>query len=218
MTTNSSFPPAAFSLEDCARQLARGGFETEIVPDVTTAGLRLREEIRRVRPRTVSYGDSLTVRSTGIVEELRQTPGLTFYDGFDPALTREENLEQRRQGLLADLFFTGINAISMNGHLHWLDMVGNRIAPICFGPKRVVLLAGKNKLALDDEAAWERIHEIAAPRNAARHEGFRTPCVVTGRCADCRSPQRICNARLTLDRCYPKGRILVILIEEEAGL
>lgn len=217
MATNSAFS-ASLSLEDCARQLVRGEFETEIVADVANAGLRLREEIRRMRPQTVSYGDSVTVRATGIIEELRQTPGLTFYDGFDPALTREENLEQRRQGLLADLFFTGINAISMNGHLHWLDMVGNRIAPICFGPKRIVLLAGKNKLALDDESAWQRIREIAAPRNAARHEGFRTPCVITGRCADCRSPQRICNARLTLDRCYPQGRILVILIEEEAGL
>ena len=218
MTPPSSLSPAALSLEDCARQLARNGFETEIVPDVASAGLRLREEIRRFRPQAISYGDSVTVRATGIIEELRQTPGLTFYDGFDPALTREENLEQRRQGLLADLFFTGINAISMNGHLHWLDMVGNRIAPLCFGPKRVVLLAGKNKLAADEESAWQRIREIAAPRNAARHEGFRTPCAITGRCADCHSPQRICNARLTLDRCYPKGRILVILIEEEAGL
>lgn len=207
-----------FSLEACAKKLIRHGFEVEIVPDVAKAGERLREEIKLFAPRTVSYGDSMTVRATGIVEELKGREDLVFYDGFDKDLTREENLEQRRQGMIADLFFTGINAISMTGSLYWLDMVGNRIAPLSFGPKRVVLLAGKNKLAATPEDAWQRIRDIAAPGNVARHPGFNTPCAKTGKCADCNSPQRICNARLSLERCFPKGRILVILIDEEAGL
>lgn len=206
------------SLEMCAKNLTRHGFEVEIVPNVAKAGERLREEIRQFAPRTVSYGDSMTIRATGIVEELRANKDLVFYDGFDKDLSREENLELRRQGMIADLFFTGINAISMTGSLYWLDMVGNRIAPLSFGPKRVVLLAGKNKLAVNPEAAWERIREIAAPKNVARHPGFNTPCAKTGKCADCNSPQRICNARLSLERCFPKGRILVILIDEKAGL
>lgn len=207
-----------FSLEACAKKLTRHGFEVEIVPDVAQAGKRLREEIRLFAPRTVSYGDSITVRATGIIEELKKYKNLVFYDGFDKELSREENLEQRRRGMIADLFFTGINAISMTGSLYWLDMVGNRIAPLSFGPKRVVLLAGKNKLTATPEAAWQRIRDMAAPANAARHPGFNTPCVKTGKCADCNSPQRICNARLVIERCFPKGRILVILIDEEAGL
>ena len=124
----------------------------------------------------------------------------------------------RRQGLLADLFLTGINAITLGGSLYWVDMVGNRVAPVLFGPRRVVLLAGRNKIAATQAEAEQRVREIAAPKNVARHPGFRTPCAVTGVCSDCNSPQRICNARVTLERCYPAGRILVLLIDEDLGL
>ena len=82
-----------FSLETCANKLTRHGFEVEIVSDVAKAGERLRDEIRLFAPRTVSYGDSMTVRATGIIEELRERKALVFYDGFDKDLSREENLE-----------------------------------------------------------------------------------------------------------------------------
>lgn len=206
------------SLDICAKNLGKHGFEVEIVSSLEEAGNRLREEIEKIHPQTVSYGDSITVRKTGIVEELRQRKDLMFHDGFNPDLSREENMEERRKGLIADLFFTGINAVSVTGSLHWLDMVGNRIAPLSFGPKRVVLLTGKNKLVSTPEDAVKRIKEIAAPQNVARHPGFNTPCAKTGKCHDCNSPQRICNAWLTIERCFPKGRILVILIDEELGL
>ena len=61
-------------------------------------------------------------------------------------MVREEKWEIRRQGMTADLFLTGVNAVSMEGTLHWVDMVGNRVAPVAFGPRRVILLAGSNKL------------------------------------------------------------------------
>lgn len=182
------------------------------------ASVRIREEIKKYAPKTVSYGDSMTLRATGILNELNNDPEIIFYDGFDPALTREERIEERRKGLLSDLFLTGINAISMEGTLHWLDMIGNRIAPIAFGPRKVILIAGKNKLATTPAEAEKRIRTIASPLNAARHAGFSTPCVKTGKCFDCNSPQRICNAHLILERCFPKKRITIILTEEEAGL
>ena len=205
-------------IEVCAKNLAKHGFEVWISPSVEEAGLKLREEIKRFAPRTVSYGDSQTVIATGIIEELKEDKNIVFYDGFDKTITREEQLERRRQGLIADLFFTGINAISITGSLHWLDMIGNRIAPLSFGPERVILLAGQNKIVTDKTEAEKRIKEIAAPRNVSRHPNFKTPCAITGVCADCNSPQRICNARLTLERCFPKDRILVILIKENIGL
>lgn len=205
-------------LQDCAKNLIKHGFEVVIVSTIVEAGKRLREEIERYAPRTVSYGDSITIRQTGIIEELNESRQLKFYDGFDEKVSREERIERKRQGLIADLFFTGINAITTLGSLHWLDMVGNRIAPLSFGPKRVILMAGKNKLVATREEAEKRIREISAPQNVRRHPYFKTPCAITGVCADCNSPQRICNARLTLERCFPKGRILVILIEEDAGL
>ena len=84
--------------------------------------------------------------------------------------------------------------------------------------RKVLLVAGRNKLAPTREEAERRIRDIAAPRNVARHPGFRTPCAVTGICADCNSPDRICNTRMEMLRCHPRGRIKVILIDREMGL
>lgn len=205
-------------LAACARQLRRHGFEAVCVADLAEAGRRLRDEIARCAPRSISYGDSMTLRATGIVEELRNGSRYEFIDGFDPALPRPEQLEVRRKGLLADFFMTSVNAVTLGGSLYWVDMVGNRTAPVIFGPRRVVLLAGRNKIVDTQADAERRVQQIAGPKNVARHTGFRTPCAVTGLCADCNSPQRICNSRVWLERCYPAGRILVLLIDEEAGL
>lgn len=208
------------TIEKCAQALRNHGFEVQIVPDAEAAGEILREEITKAAPKAISYGDSLTVQATGVIDELRNDKNILFYDGFDPSMTRTERIEVRREGIIADFFFTGINAISSTGSLFWRDMIGNRVASVAFGPKRVVLLAGKNKIVDNSEQAMQRIKEIAAPRNVARrsHAEFKTPCAKTGVCIDCNSPDRICNSTLILDRCYPKERILVLLIDQELGL
>ena len=130
----------------------------------------------------------------------------------------EERLEIRRRALLSDLFITGVNAVTEQGTLHWLDKVGNRIAPVAFGPRKVIIVAGRNKIVADRDEAEERIRRIAAPQNVARHPGFRTPCAKTGVCADCNSQDRICNTRMEMLRCWPDKRVLVILIDEDSGL
>ncbi|MFR6414513.1 MAG: lactate utilization protein [Alistipes shahii] len=150
--------------------------------DLAEAGRRLRDEIARCAPRSISYGDSMTLRATGIVEELRNGSRYEFIDGFDPALPRPEQLEVRRKGLLADFFMTGVNAVTLGGSLYWVDMVGNRTAPVIFWPRRVVLLAGRNKIVDTQADAERRVQQIAGPKNVARHTGFRTPCAVTGLC------------------------------------
>lgn len=207
-------------LEQCAEALRKHGFEVKIAADEAEAGRILREEIKKANPKAISFGDSMTVQATGVIDDLRKDKSIVFYDGFDHSMSREERIEIRRQGLTADFFFTGINAISITGSLFWRDMIGNRIAPVAFGPSRVVLLSGKNKIIDTAEQALERIKNVAAPRNVARpsHANFKTPCQKTGVCMDCNSPDRICNATLILDRCYPKNRILVILIDKELGL
>ncbi len=208
------------TLERCAEILRRNHFDVVLQPDLAAAGQYLRDEIQRLTPKSISFGDSMTLLATGLIDDLRagKYPDITFYDGFVAGNPDGKNMERRRQGLLSDLFLTGINAISLEGSLHWLDMIGNRIAPVAFGPKKVILLAGRNKICPTPADAEARIREIAAPKNAARHEGFTTPCIKTGRCMDCRSPQRICNEHLILSRCYPAGRITVVLIDQEAGL
>lgn len=202
----------------CAEALRRHGFAVETVADPAEAADVIRAVVETERPELVSFGDSLTLRATGALEWLRTDGRFRFLDGFDAAMPRPERLEIRRQALLSDLFLTGINAVTCQGTLHWLDMVGNRIAPVAFGPRKVILVAGRNKIVADRAEAEERIRRIAAPQNVARHPGFRTPCAVTGVCSDCNSPDRICNTRMEMLRCHPAGRVTVILIDGELGL
>jgi hypothetical protein len=115
-----------------------------------------------------------------------------------------------------DCFFAGTNAITRDGQLVNLDMFGNRGGAITFGPRNVVLLVGRNKLVPDLQRAMERIKEYCAPVNTMRLN-MKTPCVKTGYCMDCSSPQRICNVWTITEKSFPQGRIKIILINEDLG-
>ena len=167
---------------------------------------------------TVSWGDSETMKATGVLNELQKNPELSVIDSFAPGMSRKQKIYWRRQALFTDLFLTGSNALTQKGQLVNLDMIGNRVGGITFGPKHVVLFIGINKITANLEEAMHRVMTIAAPRNAIRHEGFRTPCHKTGVCMDCNSPDRICNVWTITEKSYPAGRIKVILIGEELGL
>ena len=167
---------------------------------------------------TVSWGDSETMKATGVLNELQKNPELSVIDSFAPGMSRKQKIYWRRQALLTDLFLTGSNALTQKGQLVNLDMIGNRVGGITFGPKHVVLFIGINKITANLEEAMHRVRTIAAPRNSIRHEGFRTPCHKTGVCMDCNSPDRICNVWTITEKSYPAGRIKVILIGEELGL
>ena len=205
-------------LHTCAEALRRHHFETDIVATPQEAFEKIRAVVEAEAPKIVSFGDSMTMRETGIIEWLRSNGDWTLLDGFDASMPRPKRLEIRRQALMSDLFITGVNALTTAGTLHWLDMVGNRIAPVAFGPRKVVLVAGRNKIVDSRDEAEERIRRIAAPQNIARHPGFRTPCAKTGVCMDCNAPDRICNTRMEMLRCHPAGRILVLLIDQDLGL
>ena len=144
-------------LARCAEALRRHGFEAVVTKDAQEAFERLRAAVEAEMPELVSFGDSMTMRDTGIVEWLRRDGRWRLLDGFDASMPRPERLEIRRQALLSDLFVTGINAVTEEGTLHWLDMVGNRIAPVAFGPRKVLLVAGRNKIVADRREAEERI-------------------------------------------------------------
>ena len=208
----------AEKLEACAAALRRHHFEAEVVKDTETAFGVMKAVVEAERPQLVSFGDSTTMRATGIIEWMQEDGRLKVLDGFDASMPYDERLEIRRQALLSDLFITGVNAITEKGTLHWLDKVGNRIAPVAFGPRKVIIVAGRNKITADREKAEERIRRIAAPQNVARHPGFRTPCAKTGVCMDCNSQDRICNTRMEMLRCWPDKRVLVVLIDQDLGL
>jgi len=171
----------------------------------------------KVTPKTVSWGGSMTFMATGLYEAIKGNAEFEILDVFDKSNTPDKIIEMRRQALLVDLFITGTNAVVDSGVLVNLDMFGNRVAAITFGPKNVVILAGRNKIVSDLDEAMFRIKNYAAPANAMRLDK-KTPCVKTSFCEECTSPDRICNSWAITEKSYPKGRIKIVLINQDLGL
>jgi L-lactate utilization protein LutB len=208
----------ALRLNSCRQALEKNNFQAFIAADPAHAGEIVRDQILPgLAVKTVSWGYSMTLNATGVLEYFKHNPDFDLIETFDDRVPRWQIMERRRQALLADLFFTGSNAVTETGALVNLDMIGNRVAGITFGPKYVVITIGRNKIVPDLELAMERVKNVAAPMNAIRH-ALKTPCVKTAHCLDCKSPQRICNAWVITEKSYPKGRIKVILINKDLGL
>ena len=113
-------------------------------------------------------------------------------------------------------FVAGTNAITADGQLVNVDGMGNRVAAQIFGPEKVILVAGTNKIVGDVNEAFDRLEKIAAPINAKR-VGMGTPCADTGECIDCDSPMRICNMYTIIRRMMFPGRLTLILVNEALG-
>lgn len=198
--------------------LENNNFEAHVAQSPDQAkDIVLTKILPQSKPKLVSWGGSMTLQQLGILDELHKEKGLALLDPFDKNASREENSERRRQALLADLFFTGTNALTEAGQLINLDMYGNRVGALVFGPRYVVVLAGRNKLCVDVEEAMLRVKGYAAPANALRLKK-KTPCVQTGFCEDCKSPERICNVWTITEKSFPKGRIKVVLINQDLGI
>ena len=197
--------------------LEENNFEVFLADNATVARQIVQTEVLpKTGAKSVSWGGSLTFTSTGLYDAIKDRPGLEILDAFDKELTGEKKWELRRQALLVDLFITGTNAVTETGKLVNLDMYGNRIAAITFGPKNVVILVGRNKIVPDVDEAMFRIKNYAAPINSMRLDK-KTPCVKTSCCEDCKSPERICNTWTITEKSFPKGRIKVVLINEDMG-
>ena len=198
--------------------LEANNFEVFIAESATRAKEVVLEEILpKIGARSVSWGGSMTFTTTGLYEALKDQDDLDVLDTFDKNLSPEENYERRRQSLLSDLFITGTNAVTEMGQLVNLDMIGNRVGGINFGPKQVIILVGRNKIVPELEEAMFRIQNFVAPANAMRLDK-KTPCVKTSYCEECNSQDRICNSWVITEKSYPKGRIKVVLINEDLGI
>jgi len=205
------------NLRELKEQLIKNGFDVHLVGSAEEAkAVVLGEILPELKPKTVSWGGSMTLADTGLYEYLRDSDDYESLDTWDKSLSNEDKHELRRQALLVDCFFTGTNAVTEAGHLVNLDMIGNRTGAITFGPKNVVIFVSRNKLVPDLQRAMDRIKEYVAPVNTMRLD-MKTPCVKTGYCMDCDSPQRICNVWSITEKSFPKGRIKVVLINEDLG-
>jgi L-lactate utilization protein LutB len=178
--------------------------------------LALNEIIPKLGIKTVSWGGSMSFVATGLFHELKDRPDLEVLNTFDKSLSTEEMMDLRRRSLLTDLFITGTNAVTESGQLVNLDMIGNRVAAIMWGPKHVLLIIGRNKICGDLEEAMVRIKTYAAPVNTMNLDK-KTPCRETGVCHDCKSPDRICNYWSITEKSFTKNRIKIILVNEDLG-
>jgi hypothetical protein len=142
--------------------------------------------------------------------------GKTIYDHWQEGLSKKDDLDIRLQQGRCDCFFCSANAISSTGEVVNVDGIGNRTNAMTFGPKKVVIVAGMNKVTLDLESALRRVREIAAPMRA-KSLGMETPCAETGICNDCNSPQRICRVTTILYRKPMLTDISVILVNKSLG-
>ena len=177
----------------------------------------MQELIPQLAPKTISWGGSMTFRSTGLYKALSDKTDVEVWDPFDDNTSAEEKNQRRRRSLHADLFITGTNAVTEAGQLVNLDMIGNRVAALTFGPRWVVIVVGRNKIVPDLEEAMFRIKNYVAPANSMRLDK-KTPCVKTSYCEECKSPDRICNTWAITEKSFPKGRVKVVLINEDLGL
>lgn len=205
-------------LETLGDRLEKNNFQVAIVPSaIEAANYILVKLVPELMPNSVAYGGSMTLASTGILDKLAALEGIELIPLKPSGISHEEQMKLKRRSLLVDLYLTGTNAVTEDGRLVNLDRIGNRVAALTFGPKRVLVVVGRNKIVPDLDSAMHRIKDYAAPANALRLN-CKTPCVKTAECADCNSPGRICNTWTITEKSFPKGRVTVILVNDELGL
>jgi L-lactate utilization protein LutB len=205
-------------LDEIREMLEKNNFQVFIADTVDRVNsIVIDEIIPKINPRSISWGGSMTFTGTGLYGILKERDDMELLDAFDKNVSPEQLLEIRRRSLLVDLFITGTNAVTEEGQLVNLDMIGNRIGGLTFGPKHVIVLVGRNKIVPDLEEAMARIKDFVAPANAMRLDK-KTPCVKTAYCHECSSPDRICNTWTITEKSFPKGRVKIVLINQDLGL
>ena len=162
----------------------------------------------------VSWGGSYTIDELDIKASLKQN-NINVIDR-DTAKVPEERMKLMKKALTADVFLSSTNAITMDGELVNIDGSGNRLAAFCYGPDKVIVVAGMNKVVRDVDSAMKKIRTDACVPNTIRFN-LNTPCAKTGICAECTSPETICSQILITRYSKPQNRIVVVLVGENLG-
>ena len=165
--------------------------------------------------RTVSLGGSMTLFETGVIDLLHQS-NIILHDRYQEGLSREEMQEIFKKAFTSDLFISSTNALTTDGCLYNIDGNGNRVAAMIYGPKEVIIIAGKNKIFDSEEASINHIKTVSAPANAVRLNK-KTPCVKTGTCMNCTSSERICSSYVKLGYQGNIGRIKIVIVDQDLG-
>jgi len=201
-------------VERTIQALKKNNFDARFIPKAAEA----LEEIWKMIPdgSTVGIGGSVTLNQIGFIEAA-QKRSIKFLNPFTKGLTVEEAHKIRREILTADFFLCSSNAVTEDGKLYNIDATGNRVGAMTFGPKKVILVCGTNKIVKDIAEAQRKVQEWISPMNVKRL-GLKSPCAQTGECSDCASPDRICNAYVILAKKPRRTDISIFLIGENLGL
>jgi len=216
----------------CLAALKRNGIDGFYVSNRDEALLRL---IEMIPPgKSVGFGDSVTMLQVGIVQELekRGTNELIHpwrKNGKDYRYPIQEAIKICKKAMLTDIYLTGTNAITLDGKLFNIDALGNRVAPMIFGPDKVIVVTGVNKIVRDIEEATRRVKGFGAGVNSRRHTVKHPgaavlkeypPCSITGVCVDCKPPLRVCISTVIIE-CESRGlpkRLEIVLVGETMGI
>ena len=205
---------AGKQLEKAAAALQQNDFTVEVCADRAQAVAHVMAAAEAAE--TIGFGGSVSVVELGLPQRLGEVGKECLIHGA-PDLTPDQRMETMRRQLTCDLFLTGTNAVTLDGKLVNIDATGNRVGAMAFGPKKVMVVAGVNKLAADEPSAIARVRAWVAPPNAHRL-GMQTPCAETGFCADCSSPQRICRIVHVMEKRPRLTDLTVLLVREVLGL
>jgi L-lactate utilization protein LutB len=194
--------------------LKKNEMEAVYFPTVAEA----KEEILRRIPSgaRVGIGGSITLREMGIPEALEKR-GDEVYDHWKEGLSKEGRQEVGKKQQKSDFFLSSTNALTLDGKLINVDATGNRVASMIFGPERVMVIAGVNKIVKNLNEGLARVKKVAAPRNCQRRKD-PTPCAQDLICHNCDTPARLCRVTTIIER-RPWGikEFAVILVGEELG-
>lgn len=205
------------SLEDIGKvleSLKKNEMEAVYFP---TAAEATEEVLRRIPPRArVGVGGSVTLRQMGIIGALEKR-GDEVYDHWKEGLSKEGRQEVGKKQQRAEFFLTSTNALTLDGKLINVDASGNRITSMIFGPERVMVITGINKIVKNLKEGLARVKKVAAPMNCRRRRD-PTPCAQDLICHNCKTPARICRVTTIIER-RPWGikEFTVLLVGEELG-
>ncbi len=163
---------------------------------------------------SIGIGNSQTLKSMNLTNVFLNR-GNTVYDK-ELGENKDEVKFLKKKALLSDCYISSTNAVSKDGRIVNIDHSGNRVAALSYGPEKVYIVIGENKITNTQDEAITRARNVAASKNAKR-AGFNPPCVELGRCVDCMSNDRVCNIISIIEGQCEKDRLELLIALESGG-
>lgn len=201
-------------IEKLVQILEKKGFHAAYYQDVQQFRSKVLEVLEE--DHTIGFGGSVTLEETGILDALCQTDKTLYSLALEKKKENGNIAGVPKLGLTADAYLSSTNALTLEGELINIDGRGNRVAALTYGPDKVIVVCGTNKIVPDYKAAIDRIKKEACPKNA-RRLGLNLPCAKTGKCFDCNQPDRICRTISIIQSPHPSREFYVFILEGNFG-